>query len=118
MQGIIQDSVGYMWFASQAGLHRFDGQNFRTFNTDPNNPNTLNSDYIADIHMDSKGIIWLTHWSGGGITSYNPDKGVFKRHVHDPENPQTIHDGETAAIVEDSEGYIWIGGRSGLSRLD
>jgi signal transduction histidine kinase/ligand-binding sensor domain-containing protein len=118
VQGIIQDSVGYMWFASQGGLHRFDGQNFITHNSDPNNPNSLNSDYIEDIYLDRKGIIWLTHWSGGGITSYDPDKNVFQRFVHDPNDPQSILEGETASIIEDSQGFIWVGGRSGLSRLD
>ena len=118
VQGIVQDSVGYMWFASQGGLHRFDGQNIITYNTDPNNPNTLNSDYVEDIYLDSQGIIWLTHWTGGGVTSYDPDKGVFKRYVHDADDPQSILGGETASIVEDAQGYIWVGGSSGLSRLD
>ncbi|MDZ7604288.1 MAG: two-component regulator propeller domain-containing protein [Cyclobacteriaceae bacterium] len=66
VQAIIQDNVGYMWFASQAGLHRYDGRNFETFRTDPGNPNTIISDYIEDIYLDSKGKIWLSHWLGGG----------------------------------------------------
>ncbi len=118
VQGILQDSVGFMWFASQGGLHRFDGKNIITYNSDPNNPNSLNSDYIEDIYLDSKGIIWLTHWLGGGITSYDPDLGIFKRYIHDPDDIESILDGVTGSIVEDKQGYIWIGGDRGLSRLD
>ncbi len=118
VQGIVQDSVGYMWFASQAGLHRYDGRNFVTFNTDPNNPNTLISDYIEDIYLDSKGIIWLSHWTGGGLTSYDPDNGIFKRYVSDPSDPESIMPNETSEIIEDADGYIWVGSSGGLSRMD
>lgn len=118
VQGIVQDSVGFLWFASQSGLHRFDGQNMITFLSDPGNPNTLNNDYIEDIYLDSKGIIWLSHWSAGGISSYDPDQGTFRRYIHDPDDPESIIPGETGPIVEDNEGYLWIGGRNGISRLD
>jgi signal transduction histidine kinase/ligand-binding sensor domain-containing protein len=118
VQAIIQDSIGYMWFASQAGLHRYDGRNFETFKTDPNNPNTINSDYIEDIYLDSKGTIWLSHWLSGGITSYDPDNGIFKRYIHDPDDPESIMANATGEIIEDADGYIWVGGESGLSRLN
>jgi signal transduction histidine kinase/ligand-binding sensor domain-containing protein len=118
IQGIIQDSVGYMWFASQAGLHRYDGRDFMTFNTDPGNPNTINSDYIEDIYLDSEGIIWLSHWLGGGLTSYDPDNGIFKRYEHHPDDQESILPNETGEIIEDVDGYIWVGGRVGISRLD
>lgn len=118
VQGIVQDSLGYMWFASQGGLHRYDGKNFVTYNSDPINQNTLNSDYIENIYLDSRGIIWLTHWSGGGLTSYNRDSAKFTRYVHNPNDPESIMFGETAPVIEDSNGDIWVGGRRGLSRLD
>ena len=115
---IIQDSLGYMWFASQGGLHRYDGTNFLTYLSDPINQNTLNSDYIEDICLDRDGIIWLTHWSGGGITSFNPDKESFTRYTTNPDDPESILPGETSAIIEDAEGNLWIGGRQGVSRLN
>gem|GEM_PF-3543761 len=118
IQGILQDSIGFMWFASQAGLHRYDGRDFLTFNTDPNNPNTINSDYIEDIYLDSKGKIWLSHWSGGGLTSYDPDLGGFTRYIHDPDDPESIMANETGEIIEDADGYIWVSARTGISRLD
>lgn len=118
VQAILQDSLGYMWFGSQDGLHRYDGRNFETYRMDPNNPNTINSNYIEDIYLDSKGMIWLSHWFGGGITSYDPDNDIFKRYIHDPNDPESILPNSTSAIVEDAEGYLWVGGSDGLSRLD
>jgi signal transduction histidine kinase/ligand-binding sensor domain-containing protein len=115
---MIQDSLGYMWFGSQAGLHRYDGTNFITYSSDPINQNTLNSDYIEDICLDRSGIIWLTHWSGGGITALNPDQESFTRFTTNPDDPESILPGETSAIIEGSEGDIWIAGTQGLSRLN
>src|SRR5210317_2112196 len=100
VQAIIQDSLGYMWFGSQGGLHRYDGKNFVTHISDPVNQNTLNSDYIEEIYLDSKGMIWVTHWLGGGLTSYNPDRKSFTRYTTNPEDPESIMPGETGAIIE------------------
>ena len=115
---IIQDSLGYMWFGSHGGLHRYDGENFITYTSDPINQNTLNSDYIEGIYLDKQGTLWLTHWSGGGVSAYNPDLEIFTRYNNDPDDPESLLPGETVAVIEDSESDIWIGGRQGLSRLD
>ncbi len=115
---IIQDSLGYLWFGSQGGLHRYDGSNIITYTSDPINQNTLNSDYIEDICLDRNGTIWLTHWSGGGLTAFNPDQEKFTRYTNDPDDPESILFGDTGPVLQDSEGAIWVGGRIGLSRLD
>ena len=35
VQAIAQDSTDFLWFDSQGGLHRYDGQNIRTIRHDP-----------------------------------------------------------------------------------
>ncbi len=118
VQKILQDSIGYLWFASQSGLFRYDGQNITAYNQDPNNPNSILSDYIEDIYIDSKGILWMTHWGTGGLTSFDPDLGIFTRYEHDPDDTESLLPGETAAIVEDRDGFIWVGGQQGLNRFN
>jgi signal transduction histidine kinase/ligand-binding sensor domain-containing protein len=118
VQQIVQDSAGFLWFASQAGLIRYDGRNFVTYHFDPNNPNTPSSDYIESIFIDSKGMIWLTHWQEGGLTSFDPDSEIFTRYKHDPNDPESLSGTDFSVVTEDRSGYIWIGGQSGLDRLD
>jgi ligand-binding sensor domain-containing protein len=117
VQDILQDSIGFMWFATQGGLHRFDGQNFISYNHDPNDPNSLLSNYIEDILLDRSGNIWMTHWSGG-VTCFQRDKGRFLRYSHDPNDTESLLPGENSALAKDHAGYIWIGGQRGLNRLD
>ncbi len=118
VQCIVQDSAGFLWFASQSGLHRYDGRNIVTFNSDPDNPNSLSADYVEDIFIDSKGILWLTHWQQGSLTSLDPEREIFTRYQHDPDDPESLSDGEMSVMVEDRKGYIWIGGQKGLNRLN
>src|ERR1700741_3899418 len=41
-----QDDQGFMWFATQDGLNRYDGYSFKLFVHDPGNPNSLSGVYV------------------------------------------------------------------------
>ena len=118
VQSIVQDSAGFLWFASQEGLHRWDGQTFFTFRNDPLDSNSLISDYCEYIFLDSNGLIWLAHWNAGGLTAFDPATETFTRYRHDPNNPETLSGNTVSIIAEDHEGNKWVGGQSGLDRLD
>ncbi|MCC6279856.1 MAG: hypothetical protein IT262_04600 [Saprospiraceae bacterium] len=118
VQGIVQDRAGFLWFASQEGLHRYDGQTFFTYRNDPLNANSLTSDYIEYIFLDSKGVLWLAHWNAGGLTAFDPATETFTRYSHDPGNPETLSGNTNSIIAEDRDGNIWVGGQAGLDRFD
>jgi signal transduction histidine kinase/ligand-binding sensor domain-containing protein len=118
VQGMVQDKTGFLWFATQAGLHRYDGQNFVTYRHDGNNPNSLSADYIESIFLDSKGVLWLTHWQSGALTAFDPERQIFNRYQHNPDDPGSLSGSVLSTVAEDHEGYIWIGGELGLNRYD
>ncbi len=118
VQGLVQDNTGFLWFATQGGLLRYDGQNFVHYRYDINNPNSLSSDYIESIFIDSKGILWLTHWQQGGLTTFDIDRGIFTRFRHEPGNPESLGGNILSCVAEDHQGNIWIGGDHGLDRYD
>jgi ligand-binding sensor domain-containing protein len=51
----IQDKEGFMWFATENGLSRFDGKNFKTFTTKDGLPDNE----ILKLFVDSRGRIWI-----------------------------------------------------------
>lgn len=55
---IVQDDLGFMWFATQSGLNRFDGMKFDYFYRDAQKENTLSSSDITRLHNDRNGYIW------------------------------------------------------------
>lgn len=54
--GIAQDKFGFLWFATEEGLNRFDGSNFQTFYKSTGLPgNQLNC--VADDPEHS--VMWI-----------------------------------------------------------
>ena len=57
---IIKDKDGFMWFASWAGITRFDGYNFLTFKSYPGDRSVLRSNRIDELSEDPGGrYLWL-----------------------------------------------------------
>jgi ligand-binding sensor domain-containing protein len=68
-----QDTEGYMWFASDRGVVRYNGDKFETFTTDDG----LVSNTVFKIDQDDKGRIWflsdvprLCYYKDGKISEY------------------------------------------------
>lgn len=58
VRSIVQDSKGFMWFATKNGLNRYDGYNFEVF-TQKNSK--IQGDFIDKIFEDSDSNLWLGH---------------------------------------------------------
>jgi len=56
---IVQDSTGYMWFASYSGLTRYDGLNMEVFRPEMGNPGSLSDKKIKFLFVDSEGNLWV-----------------------------------------------------------
>ncbi|HRI59024.1 MAG TPA: two-component regulator propeller domain-containing protein, partial [Saprospiraceae bacterium] len=113
VQCIVQDSVGFIWFGSSAGLLRYDGQSFVTYRHDPTDSNSIASDQVEWIFLDKKGILWLGHW-GAGVTAFDPRNGNCIRY----NISNGLSDNFVSMIVEDRENFIWIATKEGLNRLN
>jgi streptogramin lyase len=111
---MVQDKTGFLWFATQGGLFRYDGQNFVTYRYDVNNPNSLSNDYIESVFLDSRGLLWMTHWQQGALTTFDTERGVFTRYQHDPDNPESLSGNVLSCVTEDTTGlYLdWRGART------
>ncbi len=64
-----QDHMGYMWFATQGGLCRYDGVNFKVFSQFDG----IASNYVRDIEFDKEGMMWISTIDNG-ISSFNGRK--------------------------------------------
>lgn len=104
VHAIAQTSDGYMWFATEAGLVRFDSVAFKVFTqkTDPQLP----SGVIYALLQDRSGALWIG--TANGVCRYKD--GVF----HDfPETSAS----SVWSLFEDRGGGIWALNSTGLSRL-
>ena len=56
---IVQDDEGFLWFATQFGLDRYDGYNFKVFVHDPTRENSLSCAFVYSLFKDRDGILWV-----------------------------------------------------------
>jgi hypothetical protein len=55
---VVQDDQGFMWFATQDGLNRYDGYSFKLFVHEPRDPNSLSGVYVRSLFKDRDGVLW------------------------------------------------------------
>lgn len=95
----LQTSDGYLWFSTQEGLMRFDGQNFKLFNV-KNTPALTISSYKFLLE-DSRQVLWLISMQNKLVKYKN---GVF----------QTLKFKEPiTAICENEDKELVVSGASG-----
>ncbi|MFA9389648.1 MAG: two-component regulator propeller domain-containing protein [Prolixibacteraceae bacterium] len=116
--GILQDKEGFLWFATRAGLNRFDGYNFLQFKSRVNQENHLSDSSIECFFEDQNGNIWIGTKSGG-LNLYNAQKETFNHILAFGKKQQAIQDINITAIAGRTNGDIFVGTMTnGLYILD
>src|SRR5688572_22764590 len=86
VSGIVQDSQGYMWFATKSGLFRDDGYQMTSYNNNPDDSNSIKTDALEAICIDKSGILWIATL-GQGLVRFDPGTAIFRYYRHDPKDP-------------------------------
>ena len=76
----ILDKHGFLWIATEGGLGKFDGKNFKTYTTAQGLPDNE----ITDLFLDSSQTIWVTPFRKTP-SYYNPLKDRFENEETDTE---------------------------------
>ncbi|HFA48998.1 MAG TPA: hypothetical protein ENJ95_08275, partial [Bacteroidetes bacterium] len=107
---IEQDRDGYIWIATQYGLNRFDGYEFKNYQYEANNPKSLSANWVRNMAQDSAGIFWLGLYLGG-INSFDPKTGTATRYnvVNDAGQELRVR-----TVFCDRAQSVWAGGFPGL----
>ena len=112
---IVQDDRGFMWFATQYGLNRYDGYSYKIFTHDAARETSLNCVYIRALFKDRSGTLWVgcdqfldrydaatetfTHYRIGNRRDDQPPVHVF-------------------SLSQDRTDAIWLSTDDGLYQLD
>jgi ligand-binding sensor domain-containing protein len=103
---IYQDRDGFMWFGSNSGIDKFDGENFRSYQN-------LFIDTIEDFPLmtsiieDESGLFWIAT-NKNGIILFDKRKETCTRIKHDPSVPESLSSNEVISIYRDSKNNIWV----------
>ncbi|WKE65607.1 EAL domain-containing protein [Gallaecimonas kandeliae] len=107
VSAIYRDAKGFLWFATQDGLNRYDGRQLQVFHADSSDPFSLNSEHLTALGGDDKGGLWIGA-ADGSLQRYD---GQFFQSLPQPwkEAPVT----QLASLGD----QIFVGTRAGLWRL-
>ena len=105
VNSIIQDDYGFMWFATNDGLNRFDGRNFTIFKNKVDDYSSIAENFIVKLFKDSKGRIWISTLANG-LDLFDAETETFVHFKHNPQNNNSIHSNELTDILEDKYGAI------------
>ena len=118
INSILQDRRGFMWFATEDGLDRYDGNTFVVYKNSPADPNTLSANTILSLIEDDHGYLWIGTW-GGGLDKFDPTAERFTHYRYNPDNPTSISGDAVKSLARDSRGYLWVGTiDAGVNKFD
>jgi signal transduction histidine kinase/ligand-binding sensor domain-containing protein len=114
---IAQDRKGFMWFATQDGLNRYDGYVFIRFGHDDLDSTSLSDNYVNAVLEDRTGSLWAGT-RGGGLNRYSAGIRGFLHYRTNPANAHSLSHDEVRCLFEDRNGALWVGTSDGLNRYD
>jgi diguanylate cyclase (GGDEF)-like protein/PAS domain S-box-containing protein len=113
VNAVVQDRTGFLWVATQGGLHRYDGHRYTRFRHDPADPASLPDSYVSAIAEDATGRLWVGTQSGG-LAWLDRTRGRFVREGMGLDE-DSLRRGPIGALLADDQHGLWVGSYRGVS---
>lgn len=109
VNAILKDKNGFMWFGTEDGLNRFDGQNFVAYHHKDIDSTSIGRGPVIAMTQDKIGNIWL---------ATNLTLSVYNLNVDSFINFDFSKYGWIISLCADHSGKIWVGTYGGLYSFD
>ena len=97
--GAARDKDGFMWFATETGLSRFDGTQFRNFTIDDGLPDNE----VLRVYVDSKNRVWIMPFRNAICYYY---RGRIYNQANDPYLAKVKLTSNVTTVIEDEQHNI------------
>ena len=97
VNALVQDAQGFVWVATQGGLHRYDGQRYTQYRHDPRDPASLPDSYVTALAPEGDQALWVGSYSQY-VSRLDLTNGRIRRYRRRRRRPgQAAGDGAAAA---------------------
>lgn len=107
VQQVLQDSEGYMWFATHNGLARYDGARMTVFKSDIRSGEVLTNNNITCLAEDKLNRIWIG--TQEGLNVFDKKRSAIRRIIRPELRSNTI-----SCLLATRDGRIFVGSDQGL----
>jgi ligand-binding sensor domain-containing protein/signal transduction histidine kinase/CheY-like chemotaxis protein len=108
LRAALQTRDGYLWFGAEAGLVRFDGVSFTTF--DRNSTPALKATDVTALFEDRSGTLWVGTEEG---SVFRRERGEFI-----DVSPSRRLRGAITTFHQDQAGGLWVAGGDEVARIE
>jgi ligand-binding sensor domain-containing protein len=103
INSITQDTIGFMWFATKQGVTKYDGNTFKTFDSNKDNPNFIPYEQASKIiYQKSTHTIWFI--ANHKLFALNLNNEKLKK----INGADEVLKGEVIDIALDKTNNLWI----------
>jgi len=60
LSDVEQDQLGFIWLASNNGIHRYDGREIKSYLSVEGKQFGVNESAVTDLYSDNKGVLWMS----------------------------------------------------------
>ena len=88
---ITQDKQGFLWFATEEGLNKFDGTRFITYYKEEQSSSvqSITGNELNEVYADPvQPVIWIAT-QRAGLNAYNYETQSFSVYQYNPEDPKS-----------------------------
>jgi len=117
VNAILQDRTGFIWVATQGGLHRHDGYRFELFQHDPDDPHSPPDNFVTALAQDEAGVLWVGT-DGAGVVRYDATSGHFVPTPASAAGPEPARQAPVTALHYQAGRGLWIADGDGIALLE
>lgn len=103
------DGKGFLWVATESGLNRFDGREFKVYRKiRSENVNSISANELNRVYVDPQtDILWIAT-QREGLNAFDSSTGEFVCFRHDPDDPYSIITNDITDVTGSADGNLWI----------
>ncbi len=119
INAIEEDLTGNIWFGTNWGLYKYDGDSVEAFLSDTVTQQNICNNEVNSLYLDKEGILWIG--TSGGVNFVNVKQGRSPRFDHlknSSDSTLILSNNWVLTITEDDKSRIWFGTRMGATYYD